>query len=86
MKDIKLVVATVVSTLLELEKEAGRTDEKMSAGNLYMLLDSDIGQYEVAASVLRKTELCIVTSETIQLTPKGRELAKKIDEAIKGVK
>lgn len=75
-------VAAVLITMVELEERNGE-GFVMPCSNLYLFLDMDIHAFEEYAAFFRRIELAEVTTETLKLTPKGREVGKRMNADVK---
>lgn len=71
-KQLIMKLAIIVSTL----GETTEPDQTIPASTIYLALGSNYSDYMVIASVGESVGWLKTTSETVSLTPKGRERAK----------
>lgn len=74
-----MIVAAVLSTLYEVEKDS-KIKTPIPASTIYMALGMDMMAWEEAAAALRRLDVCDISANTIELTDKGRQWGKVFSE------
>jgi len=73
-KELTVKLAMIVSTL----GETTNPGESIPASTIYLALGSNLEHYNLIAGVGERMGWVQTTPETIKLTPKGREMATKL--------
>ena len=72
-KQLFIWIATVLTTALECQP--------CPCSSVYTALGMDFGKWETLSGIMTRSGLITIHGHSISLTPKGRELAEKINEA-----
>jgi hypothetical protein len=75
MQRVQIDLAAVLTTALDIGGAVPK-------GPLYLALGCDIDRWSVVEALLVKIQLAQVTSETLTLTQKGQELAKRLESVL----